>query len=126
MRILRVLLLFSTILFSFSTIQAQEKKTIVNEPNTITELMNMKKTYNSSITANDKFRIQVFYGKNSEAKEALQNFKSLYPEINATIIYNTPTYKVFVGNFKTRLEAERNLRIIKKDFPNSLLIRPSK
>lgn len=126
MRILRVLLLFSTILFSFSTIQAQEKKTIVNEPNTITELMNMKKNYNSSITNNDKFRIQVFYGKNNEAKEALQNFKSLYPEINATIIYNTPTYKVFVGNFKTRLEAERNLRIIKKDFPNSLLIRPSK
>lgn len=126
MRILRVLLLFSTILFSFSTIQAQDKKTIVNEPNTITELMNMKKNYNSSITNNDKFRIQVFYGKNNEAKEALQNFKSLYPEINATIIYNTPTYKVFVGNFKTRLEAERNLRIIKKDFPNSLLIRPSK
>ena len=44
--------------------------------------------------------------------------------MDATIIFSTPTYKVWVGNFSTRIEGERYLKIIKKKYPNSILIKP--
>jgi hypothetical protein len=33
--------------------------------------------------------------------------------MDGTIIFNTPNYKVWVGNYKSRIEAERNLIDIK-------------
>ena len=50
----------------------------------------------------------------------------VYYDIDATIVFNTPNYKVWVGNFKTRIEAERYLIEIKKKYKNVLLIKPSK
>jgi len=35
-------------------------------------------------------------------------------------------YKVWVGNFKTRIEAEKNLNDLKKKYPNAFLIKPNK
>jgi hypothetical protein len=46
--------------------------------------------------------------------------------MDGTIIFNTPNYKVWVGNYKSRIEAERNLIDIKKMYPNVHLIRPTK
>ncbi len=126
MRKLRVLLAYTTLLFSTTIIYAQQEKSMINEPSAITNLLEQKKTHNSSSTANDKYRIQVFYGNNNSAKEALKNFRSTYPNIDATIIYATPSYKVMVGSFKTRIEAEKNMQNIKTHFPNSFIIRPGK
>jgi hypothetical protein len=53
-------------------------------------------------------------------------FKQEFKEIDATIVFNTPNYKVWVGNFKTRMEAERNFVEIKKKYKNVLLIKPNK
>jgi hypothetical protein len=33
---------------------------------------------------------------------------------DGTIVFNTPVYKVWIGNFKTRIEAERNLAEFKE------------
>lgn len=89
-------------------------------------MVNKKKHVNTSSIVNDKYKIQIFYGKNSDANTAIAKFKRSYPETNATIIYNTPSYKVLVGNYKTRLEGERNLKIIQRDFEHALLIYPGK
>ncbi|MHC5352877.1 SPOR domain-containing protein [Myroides sp. LJL115] len=126
MRILRVLLAYTTIVFSITTFYGQEKNPHINEPSAVTNLLDLKKTHNSSTITNDKYKIQVFYGKNTAAQEALQKFRLAYPNLDATIIYSAPSYKVMVGNFKTRLEAEKHMRIIKMDFPNSFIIRPGK
>lgn len=126
MRILRILFAFTIVLISNNTITAQSKNTVLNEPAEIKELVVKKKNVNTSSIVNDKYKIQIFYGKNSDANVALSKFRRSFPETNATIIYNTPSYKVLVGNYKTRLEAERNLRIIQKDFEHALLIYPGK
>lgn len=59
-------------------------------------------------------------------KKTLADFKRDYNNIDGTIIFNTPNYKVMVGNFKTRIEAERNLAEIKKKYKNVFLIKPGK
>jgi hypothetical protein len=126
MRILRIFLFTTAILFSTNAIVAQQKNIEINEPEAVKKLISSKRLVNSSNTVNDKYRIQVFYGKNNEANNALSKFKRTYPEIDATIIYSNPSYKVMVGSFKTRLEAERNLLNIKKDFEHALIIKPGK
>ncbi|TDS63605.1 SPOR domain-containing protein [Myroides indicus] len=126
MRILRIFLFTTAILLSTNTIVAQQKNIEINEPEAVKKLISSKRLINSSNTVNDKYRIQIFYGKNNEANNALNKFKRTYPEIDATIIYSNPSYKVMVGSFKTRLEAERNLLNIKKDFEHALIIKPGK
>jgi len=39
--------------------------------------------------------------------------------------YETPNYKVWVGRFRTRMEADRKLVKVKKLFPNAFLFTPS-
>jgi hypothetical protein len=53
-------------------------------------------------------------------------FKQEFTALDAILVFNSPNYKVWVGNFKNRLDAERNLIEIKKKFSNALLIKPSR
>ena len=90
------------------------------------QLLTEKRKINSSLIVNDSYKIQIFNGNSENAKRALNSFKQNFNEIDATIVFNTPNYKVWVGNFKTRIEAERHLIDIKKKYPNVLLIKPNK
>lgn len=88
------------------------------------QLLNEKRKVNSSITDNNNYKIQIFNGTSDESKKNLLQFKRENKDMDATIIFSTPTYKVWVGNFSTRIEGERFLKIIKKKYPNSILIKP--
>lgn len=117
--------LFIFLLFSnFNTLFAQEV-TVTQDPK-LEQLLNEKRKVNSSITINNQYKIQVFNGSSEESKKTLIQFKKENKNYDATIVFSTPIYKVWVGNFKTRIEAERNLNILKKKYPNAILIKPNK
>lgn len=122
-RIIYSLLTF-IILNSFSTVNAQS--VTVTQDDNFEQLLNEKRRINSSITINNRYKIQIFNGNSESSKKALIDFKREFKNYDATIIFSTPAYKVIVGNFKTRIEAERNLNLIRKKYPNSILIKPLK
>ena len=107
-------------------IHAQDQNLTLNQDPKFDQLLNDKRKINTSINTNDTYKIQIFSGKSEEAKKTLSDFKREYSNIDGTIIFNTPNYKVMVGNFKTRIEAERNLAEIKKKYKSVFLIKPSK
>ena len=117
-----------TVFLSFSTcyLQAQNQNTTLNQDPKFEQLLNEKRKINASLTINDRYKIQIFSGDSEKAKKTLSDFKQEFENIDGTIVFNTPNYKVWVGNFKTRIEAERNLADIKKRYKNVLLIKPSK
>jgi hypothetical protein len=90
------------------------------------QLLNEKRKVNSSIAMNDRWKIQIFTGDNENSKKTLLAFKKENKNIDCSIFFQTPVYKVWVGNFKTRIEAERNLKDIKLKYPNAFLIKPNK
>lgn len=117
-------LLFLVLIFSFIS-HKTFSQSIEQDPK-IEALLKEKRKINTGITINDLYKIQIFNGKKDDALKTLNEFKSNYKEIDGTIIYNNPTFKVWVGSFKTRIEAENALLEIKKKYPLALLIKPNK
>jgi CRISPR/Cas system endoribonuclease Cas6 (RAMP superfamily) len=117
-------LLFLVLIFSFIS-NKTFSQTIEQDPK-IEALLKEKRKINTGITINDLYKIQIFNGKKDEALKTLNEFKSSFKVIDGTIIYNNPTFKVWVGSFKTRIEAENALLEIKKKYTLALLIKPNK
>ncbi|TDD96548.1 SPOR domain-containing protein [Flavobacterium cellulosilyticum] len=102
-----------------------ESNNLIQDPK-FEQLLNEKRKINTSLTINDSYKIQIFNGSNDNAIKILNEFKQENKDLDATIIFNTPNYKVWVGNFKTRIEAERYLIDIKKNYNSVFLIKPGK
>lgn len=120
--------IFSFLLLYVSTsyVSAQNQKITISQDPRFEQLLSEKRKINASLTVNDSYKIQIYNGGSENAKKTLNDFKQNFSDIDATIVFNTPNYKVWVGNFKSRIEAERYLIDIKKKYNNVLLIKPSK
>jgi hypothetical protein len=118
------LCLYILLFFKFNEVVAQ--KVTVYQDSKFELLLNEKRKVNSSITINNLFKIQIFNGSSEDSKKTLMQFKRENKNYDATIVFSTPLYKVWIGNFKTRIEAERNLNLLKKKYPNSIIIKPNK
>jgi len=122
-------LLIISLLFCFYS-NAQEidsipkRKGIVSidvHPN-ITKLVSTKFSEDYS----DNYKIQLFYGGLNQAHTTLNKFNAKYSEWSGKILFETPNYKVWVGNYRTRLEADRALMKIRKEFPSAFIFKPKK
>ena len=113
----------SLILLGFtSSINAQEGHVTVDQDKDIAKLLEFKK----DLSTVDLYKIQVFQGQRSGAEEAKSKFTSLYNEWPISMEYETPNYKIWIGNFRSRLEADKALIKIKKDYPNAFIFKPKK
>lgn len=69
------------------------------------------------------WRIQIFFdsGANSKRKasDVLRQFNERYPETDAYLSFKEPYYRVRVGDFRSRLEAEGFLRKVQAEYPNA-------
>ena len=129
MRILAIqksLFIYFILCFASINAIAQDMKITVKQDSKFEQLLNEKRKINISNAVNDRYKIQIFSGESEQAKNTLNNFRREFKNIDGTIVFFTPNYKVWVGNFKTRIEAERNLIEIRKSYKNVHLIRPNK
>jgi ribosome biogenesis protein Nip4 len=117
-------LILLALIFSFIS-KKTFSQTIEKDPR-IEPLLKEKRKISTDVTINDLFKIQIFIGKIDESKRTLNEFLASFKELEGTIVYNNPTYKVWVGPFKTRIEAEKAMLDIKKKYPLALLIKPNK
>ncbi len=129
MRILKSgLLHLALILLTLTGINsyAQERTVTVVQDAKFEQLLAEKRRINPSISVNDRYKVQIFYGENDKARKTLSDFKREFKTIDGTIVFESPTYKVWVGNYTSRMEAEKSLMEIKKKYPYALLIKPNK
>ena len=127
MRILgvsKVVFVFIFTTFYCVVIQAQTSKNNANTEDKVAHLIVEKRKINPSLASKERYKIQIFSGESEKAKKTVIQFKQEFKDIDATIVFNTPNYKVWVGNYKSRMEAERNFAEIKKKYKNILLIKP--
>ena len=94
--------------------------TIEQDPK-IEQLMEVYKTTNSRA---DYYTIQVGFGNYEEAEELKDLVKIDFPQWTPQIIFDSPTYRVRVGRFRTKLEAERKFLEVRKKYPSALILKP--
>jgi hypothetical protein len=91
-----------------------------NESKDVKDLLEKKRDYNKSVGFG--YGIQIYYGTEKNAKSKNARFHILYPKVQTKLVYNNPEWKVQVGNYKTRLEADRANLIFKKEFSGAIVI----
>jgi hypothetical protein len=81
---------------------------------------------NKALKTMDGFRIQVFSdsGNNSKTKAqaVYDEFQARFPGTGVYLSFKSPNYKVRIGNFRTRLDAQRFLNDLQADYPNAFII----
>ena len=115
-------LLVISVLFSVK-MMAQEGSVSIQKSFEIERVLELKKELNKDQSF---IKIQVYSGNRLGAETALENFKTEFPEQIVEMRYETPNYKIWVGKFRTQLEADRELRLVKKRFPNAFSLKPKK
>lgn len=109
-----------------NNLKAQDRNLTITQDPKFEQLLNEKRKTNASLTVNERYKIQLFSGDSEKAKKILNDCKQDFTDLDGTIVFNTPNYKVWVGNFRTKIEAERNLIDIRRKYENAYLIKPQK
>jgi len=118
----------------FSFAQSKGEVTVIKDPliDSLIEKrieLNKKKptTTNPTSTAivsDMGYRVQIFYGSDRrEAFNEQSKFKAIYPKLRTYITYKEPNYYLRVGDFRTRMDAQRLLNELKANFPTLFIFR---
>ncbi|PKP24959.1 MAG: translation initiation factor IF-2 [Bacteroidetes bacterium HGW-Bacteroidetes-2] len=121
-----LIFIFTVVFLNASVAHSQQGKVTVFEDEKITELLALKSKMNKENKFTDGFTIQLYYGELTGANTIIKNYRNNFTSWPSTIIYETPNYKVWAGNFITRLEADRALLEIHKQFPNAFVFKPER
>jgi len=121
---LKYFILLVFIVFVQNNLEAQTEDGAVRIESSahIDQMLAQKKNYNKSLEKFQGFKIQIYYGSEKECYEVKEEFKSLYPDIATSIIFSTPQWKLQIGNYRTRLEADHAMVSIKKEYPSAIVL----
>src|SRR5688572_654776 len=79
--------------------------------------------YNRSKQFVDGFTIQIYAGlKREDALNAKKNLASSLPDLSSEVEYAQPNFRVKVGKYYTRIDAQRDYVAVKKYFPTAIVI----
>lgn len=114
------------LLFVGFTVVGQESKAEIIADPRIDQLVAKHIYLNQHQSTLDGWRVQIFFdsGANSKkrATDALNHFNYLHPDVNAYLSFKEPYYRVRVGDFRTRLEAEGFIKSVQADYPNGFAV----
>jgi len=113
-------------LFDYQTNYVAKGEIFITQDNRLPKLVQKHIAYNSSNRGMQGYRIQIFFGSGADARTKAQaqmkKFKQKYNETQAYLVYESPFFKVRVGDFRTKLEAMGFKNEIIGDFPSTWLV----
>lgn len=111
-----IYLAFITLFLSITNSYSQ------SESENINNLIKQKKEFNKKNKNSIVYKIQLYNGNEVQAYKTKRNFNNLFPKYKVKIIYKSPEWKTQVGNFTTRLEADRILLVIKEKYSGAIVL----
>ena len=117
----KIIIFFTIISLSYTNLFGQNGNIEINQSNKLDSIIKLKKELNSKI---QNLRIQIYSGDRDNAEQIIKEFIEIFNDTTADVIYETPNYKVWVGNYYTQLEADKRLLEIRKKFRSAFIFRP--
>jgi hypothetical protein len=112
--LLCVIIMYSTLTFS------QKGNVEIIKDSRIDQLI---KQEGASLTMTG-YRIQLFFDSNkASVDEARSRFISTYPKIDTYVFYTAPNYFLKVGDFRTKIEAEKVKSAVETQYPTSFIVK---
>jgi hypothetical protein len=120
--------LILTILFSFVSIccfSQDDGYVILNQDQRIEQLIQRQKEIHDADNTIDGYRIQIFMESGNDAvehaNEVMAEFNEKYPEMPVYLVFGQPYYRLRVGDFRTRLEAEKVFQTLSQDYKKAFI-----
>ena len=111
---------------SLFSISLNGQENTINYNDTVTKkFFELKKDYSKRIFESTFYTIQIYYGGLEEADSILEDFRENYQEIKSDLIFETPNYKVRIGEYKDINIASQKLEEIRRIYPSSFIIKLS-
>ncbi len=114
--------LVQNFVFAQDEIAAKGNLRIVAEPG-INELYERYIHQNKSHPETEGYRIQVYNGRKTDCMNVSSRFISTVPNTAIYWLYEAPEYKIQAGDFRTRLEAEKFLQQVQKEFSGIFVVK---
>tara|TARA_R110002074_G_scaffold133793_3_gene277556 strand:+ start:84 stop:452 length:369 start_codon:yes stop_codon:yes gene_type:complete len=105
------------ILLGTSSLYSQNK---TNTSNEVKNLIDKKRSFNKQYGYG--YRVQIYYGEETKARSIENKFKINFPNVYTKLDYDQPYWKVQVGNYKTKLEADKAVINFSEKFSGLIVI----
>nr|WP_298994433.1 SPOR domain-containing protein [uncultured Allomuricauda sp.] len=106
-----------------ATVCAQNGSITIEQDPKIDQLLKAYATVNSKA---EFYQIQVGFGSYQKAQNLKTQVEQDFPDWYSKIEFESPTYRVRLGKFRTQLEAERKYLEVRKKYPDAMLLKPEK
>jgi hypothetical protein len=107
-----------------STMVNGNKNFTIKQETAIANLLYKYKEYNRKREFGEGFRIQITY---TDVRDEVYKSKGAlykeFPDLSSYVEYEQPSYKLRVGDFKSRLEATRYLQLVVTLYPGAFIVR---
>ena len=105
----------------FFQLSAQEATVAIQQDPKIDQLVKLYTEVNSKA---EFYQIQVGFGNYQKAQNLKTQVDIDFPGWYSKIEFESPTYRVRLGRFRTKLEAERKYLEVRKKYPDAMLLKP--
>ena len=116
----KLLLIVILSVFAFGGFAQNKGSLHVNQDSRVERLMKRQRDVYAVSNTMSGFRVQIFMEIGNEAVDHAEvvkkNFTESFPELPIYLSYEQPYYRLRVGDFRNRIEAEKYLRLIKPQF----------
>lgn len=120
----KILFFIITCLLSISC-AAQNGVLILNQSPKIDTLVMKQRQIHVNDSTIDGFRVQIFMELGNDALRHADSIKSKFqeknPDIPVYLIFGQPYYRLRIGDYRTRLEAENMYQQLKKEYKNAFV-----
>lgn len=111
----------------FDQIQSQSEGNITfQQDSVVSVLVNKHIAKNRENPGTQGYRIRIYSDLGTHARKESEEYKTRFyenfPEIPVYRNYVQPYYKVYAGDFRTKVEAIKSLKRIKKVFPKAFIV----
>lgn len=103
----------------------EEGYVIIEQDQRIEQLIQRQREIHLADSTIDGYRIQIFMESGNDAVEhanlVIEEFQAMYQDIPIYLVFGQPYYRLRVGDFRTRLEAEKAFQTISQDYKKAFI-----
>jgi len=99
----------------------------IRQDSRITDMLVRNSQINQKRNGTDGFRLEIFFSSDTKAREKAARVKNefnlVFPDIASYMLFQTPNFKVRVGDFRNKSEALKAKAYIASKYPNAFIVK---